>query len=53
MRLTHRRLNILQYVNTPFGPWQWEPIPKNRRTGSYVGPKAKSDHFYIVWREER
>jgi integrase len=49
----HRRVNILQYVRTPFGRWQWEPIPKNRRTGSYVWSKAKSNHFYIVWREEK
>jgi hypothetical protein len=49
----HRRVNILQYVRTPFGRWQWEPIPKNRRTGSYVWSKAKSNHFYIVWRKEK
>ena len=49
----HRRVNILQYVKTPFGRWQWEPIPKNRRTESYVWAKAKSNHFYIVWREEK
>jgi integrase len=49
----HRRVNILQYVRTPFGRWQWEPIPKNRRTGSYVWSQAKSNHFYIVWREEK
>lgn len=49
----HRRVNILQYVKPPFGRWQWEPISKNRRTGSYVLSKAKSNHFYIVWREEK
>jgi len=49
----HRRVNILQYVKTPFGRWQWEPIPKNRRTGSYIWSKARSNHFYIVWREEK
>ena len=49
----HRRVNILQYVKTPFGRWQWEPMPRNRRTRSYVWSKAKSTHFYIVWREEK
>jgi len=49
----HRRVNVLQYVKSPIGRWQWEPIPKNRRTGSYVWSKAKSNHFYIVWREEK
>jgi len=49
----HRRVNVIQYVKTPFGRWQWEPIPKNRRTGSYVWSKAKSNHLYIVWREEK
>jgi hypothetical protein len=49
----HRRVNILQYVKTPIGRWQWEPIPKNRRTGSYLWSKAKSNQFYVVWREEK
>ena len=49
----HRRVNLLQYVKTPIGRWQWEPIPKNRRTGSHVWSKAKSNNFYIVWREEK
>jgi|GEM_PF-6886833 len=49
----HRRVNLLQYVKTPIGRWQWEPIPRNRRTGSYIWAKAKSNHFYIVWREEK
>jgi integrase len=49
----HRRVNVLQYVKTPIGRWQWEPIPRNRRTGSFVWSKAKSDRFYIVWREEK
>ena len=44
----HRRVNILQYVKTPFGRWQWEPMPRNRRTRSYIWSKAKSTHFYIV-----
>jgi hypothetical protein len=48
----HRRVNILQYARTPFGRWQWGPIPKNPRTGSFVWSKVKNDHFYIVWREE-
>ena len=47
----HRRVNILQYVKTPIGRWQWAPMPKNRRTGNYLWAKAKSNHFYIVWRE--
>ncbi len=49
----HRRVNILQYVKTPIGRWQWEPIPKNRRTGSYLWPKVKSNQFYVVWREDK
>lgn len=49
----HRRVNILQYVKTPFGRWQWEPIPKNRRTGNLIWSKAKSDQLYIVWREDK
>lgn len=49
----HRRVNVLQYVKTPIGRWQWEPMPRNRRTDSYVWSKAKSNHFYIVWREEK
>lgn len=48
----HRRVNILQYVKNPPGRWQWAPIPKNRRTGNYVWARAKSNHFYIVWRQE-
>jgi hypothetical protein len=48
-----RRASVLQYVKTPFGRWQWEPIPENRRTGSCVWSKVKSNHLYIVWREER
>ena len=47
----HRHVNILQYVKTPFGRWQWEPIPKNARTGNYLWAKAESNQFYIVWRE--
>ena len=49
----HRRVNILQYLKTPIGRWQWEPIPKNRRTGSYLWSSTKSNHFYIVWREQK
>ena len=49
----HRRVNILQYVKTPIGHWQWEPIPKNRRTGNLIWSKAKSDQLYIVWREDK
>ena len=49
----HRRVNLLQYVKTPIGRWQWEPIPKNRRTGGYVWSKAKSHQFYVIWREEK
>lgn len=47
----HRHVNVLQYVKTPAGRWQWAPIPRNPRTGDYVCSKAKSRHFYIVWRE--
>jgi hypothetical protein len=46
----HRRVNILQYDKTSSGRWQWAPIPKNRRTGAYLWSKAKSYHFYTVWR---
>ena len=49
----HRRVNILQYVKTASGPWQWAPIPKNPRTGKYVWSKAQSNNFYIVWREQK
>jgi integrase/recombinase XerC len=49
----HRRVNILQYVKTAAGKWQWEPIPKNRRTGNYVWSKVKGDNFYVVWREHK
>lgn len=49
----HRRVNILQYVKTPWGKWQWEPIPKNSRTGALLWSKAKSTNFYIVWREDK
>ena len=45
--------NILQYVKTPAGKWQWEPIPRNRRTGSYVWSKVKNNNFHIVWREHK
>ena len=48
----HRRVNILQYVKTPSSRWQWAPIPKNARTGNYIWAKTKSNHFYIVWREQ-
>ena len=48
----HRHVNILQYVKMPSGRWQWEPLPRNRRSGSYVWAKAKSNHFYLVWREQ-
>ena len=47
----HRRVNILQYVKSPIGRWQWAPISKNHRTVNYLWAKAKSNHFYIVWRE--
>jgi len=47
----HRHVNIQQYVKAPSGRWQWEPIPKNTRTGHYLWAKTKSDHFYLVWRE--
>jgi hypothetical protein len=36
----HRRVNILQYVKTSSGRWQWAPIPKNRRTGAYLWSRA-------------
>jgi integrase len=49
--VAHRRANIIQYVKTPWGRWRWEPIPKNRRTGSYAWSEAKSTQFYVVWRE--
>ena len=49
----HRRVNILQYVKTPSGQWQWAAIPKNSRTGKYLWSKATSDRFYIVWREAK
>jgi integrase len=42
----------LQYASQPSGAWQWEPIPRNPRSGAYLWSKAKSEHFYIVWREE-
>ncbi len=51
--MAHRRVNILQYVKTPWGKWRWEPIPKNSRTGNYVWSKAKSAHFYLVWRQNK
>jgi integrase/recombinase XerD len=47
----NRRVNILQYVKTPAGRWQWAPIPRNPRTDAYIWSKAQSDQFYIVWRE--
>ncbi len=49
----HRRVNILQYVKTPAGKWQWESIPKTRRTGNYAWSKVNGDNFYIVWREHK
>ena len=49
----HRRVNVLQYVKTPSGRWQWAAIPKNPRTGKYLWSKVKSDQFYIVWREQK
>lgn len=51
--LAHRRVNVLQYVKLPTGRWRWEPIPKNSRTKEYVWAKVKSNHFYIVWREDK
>ena len=48
----HRRVNILQYLKTPSGRWQWAPIPKNPGTGNYVWSKAQTNNFYIVWREQ-
>jgi integrase len=47
----NRRVNILLYVKTPSGLWQWEPIPKNRRTGAYLWSKAKGNQFHLSWRE--
>ena len=49
----HRRVNILQYAKTPIGRWQWEPIPKNRRTGDLNCSRIKSDQLDIVWREDK
>ena len=49
----HRRVNILQYVKTPIGRSQWEPIPKNRRTGNLIWSKTESDQLYIVWRKDK
>lgn len=49
----HRRVNIVQYVKAASGRWNWEPIPRNSRTRKYVWSKAKSDHFYLVWRENK
>jgi hypothetical protein len=49
----HGRGNILQYVKSPFGRWQWEPISKNHRTGNLIWSKARSDQSYIVWREKQ
>ena len=48
----HRRVNILQYLKTSTGRWQWAPIPKNSRTGNYIWSEAQTNNFYIVWREQ-
>jgi hypothetical protein len=48
----NRRVDILQYIKTPSGRWQWAPIPKNPRTGACLWSKVQSDQFYIVWREQ-
>ena len=48
----HRRVNILQYLKTSSGRWQWAPMPKNSRTGKYIWSKAQTNNFYIVWREQ-
>ena len=49
----HRRVNILQYLKTPSGRWQWAPIPKTSRTGNYIWSKAQTNNFYIIWREQK
>jgi integrase/recombinase XerD len=49
----HRCVNILQYVKTESGRWNWEPLPRNSRTNKYVWSKTKSSQFYLVWRENR
>jgi len=49
----YRRVNTLHYVKTPIGRWQWEPIPKDRRTGGHLWSKAMSNHICVFWREEK
>ena len=48
----HRRVNILQYLKTPSGRWQWAAIPKHSRTGNYIWSKVQTNNFYFVWREQ-
>ena len=49
----HRRVNILQYLKTSSGRWQWAALPKNSRTGNYIWSEAQTNNFYIVWREQK